>query len=106
MPRPRARHRLFNARMDDEIAEDLLERIRRIEAVSWRWRDEEAVRARGLNPGEHGAGVIAQDVEAVFPGLVATDAAGVKSVSYDGLLAVLLEAVKVLDERVRALEAR
>lgn len=86
------------------MSDDLIERIRRIEAVSWSWKDEPAVRDQGLTPGTHGAGVIAQDVEEVFPGLVSTGEDGVKRVSYDGLLAVLLEAVKVLDDRLQALE--
>ena len=49
-------------------------------------------------------GVIAQEVEKVFPELVTTDGQGRKKVEYEGLIAPLIEAVKELDERVRALE--
>lgn len=49
-------------------------------------------------------GVIAQEVEAVFPELVHKDEQGLRSVNYAGLVAVLIESVKELDERVRALE--
>ncbi len=49
-------------------------------------------------------GVIAQEVEKVFPELVTTDEQGRKKVEYEGLIAPLIEAVKELDERVRALE--
>ena len=42
-----------------------------------------------------GAGVIAQDVERAFPGLVVT-IDGVKRVNYTGLVGVLIEAVKEL----------
>jgi hypothetical protein len=51
-------------------------------------------------------GVIAQEVEAVFPELVHTDERGVKMVSYTGLVGVLIEAVKELDARLEALETR
>jgi hypothetical protein len=51
-------------------------------------------------------GVIAQDVEAVLPELVQTDDEGTKSVNYNGLIGVLIEAVKALTERVTQLEAK
>jgi hypothetical protein len=51
-------------------------------------------------------GVIAQDVEAVFPELVTTGADGHKRVAYTGLIGPLIEAVKELDERLRAVEER
>jgi len=50
-------------------------------------------------------GVIAQEVEKVFPELVTTDELGRKKVEYEGLIAPLIEAVKELDQRVRSLEA-
>ena len=50
-------------------------------------------------------GVIAQEVEKVFPELVTTDEQGRKKVEYEGLIAPLIEAVKELDDRVRSLEA-
>ena len=51
-------------------------------------------------------GVIAQDAEKVFPELVETTPEGLKRVTYEGLIAPLIEAVKELDERVRVLEER
>ena len=89
----------------EATADDLLSRLQKINAVTWRWADTDAVRAEGLTPGAKAAGVIAQDVEAVFPDLVAYNEEGVLRVNYNGLLAVVLEAVKVLDARVQALEA-
>jgi hypothetical protein len=85
--------------------EDLLARLARIRAVTWEWRDDETVRSRGLEPGTRAAGVIAQELEAVFPELVVTDDDGIKHVDYAGLVALVLEGVKELDARVRALEA-
>jgi endosialidase-like protein len=76
--------------------------VRALRGVSWRWRDDAPPEARR----QPGVGVIAQDVEAVFPELVTTGPDGIKRVDYVGLIGPLIEAVKELDARVRALEAR
>ena len=49
-------------------------------------------------------GVIAQDVEDVFPELVSTTD-GKKTVNYNGLIGVLIEAVKTLNEKIAILES-
>jgi hypothetical protein len=49
-------------------------------------------------------GVIAQEVETVLPEVVHTDSEGLKSVSYGNMVGVLIEAVKVLLERVEKIE--
>jgi hypothetical protein len=77
------------------------QRIAALRGVTWEWRDEAPEEAK-----EHpGMGVVAQEVEKVFPALVSTDEHGHKRVAYTGLIAPLIEAVKELDARVRALEA-
>ena len=48
-------------------------------------------------------GLVAQDVERVFPEVVYTDSQGYKSVAYDKLVAPLIEAVKLLHEENNAL---
>jgi trimeric autotransporter adhesin len=83
---------------DDEAATDKIARLR---GVTWEWRDDAPDDAKE----QPGMGVIAQEVEKVFPELVTTDDQGRKKVEYEGLIAPLIEAVKELDERVRALEA-
>jgi hypothetical protein len=70
-------------------------RIRRLRGVSWEWRDDAPDDARE----QPGRGVIAQDVEAVFPELVETDEQGMKSVDYDGLVAPLCVALGELLQR-------
>jgi Chaperone of endosialidase len=47
-----------------------LARIAQLRSVTWKWRDEAPEQARQ----QPGMGVIAQDVERVFPELVTTDA--------------------------------
>jgi len=49
-------------------------------------------------------GVIAQELEEVFPHLVITDDEGRKKVDYVGLVAPLIEAIKELDARLLAVE--
>ncbi len=78
------------------------ERIAALRGVTWEWREEAPVEAKE----QPGMGVLAQDVERVFPELVTTDAQGRKRVDYLGLLAPLIEAVKELDQRLRAVEER
>ena len=83
---------------DDEAATEKLSHLR---GVTWEWREDAPEDARK----QPGMGVIAQEVEKVFPQLVATDERGIKRVEYEGLIAPLIEAVKELDDRVRTLEA-
>ncbi|MDQ3587528.1 MAG: tail fiber domain-containing protein [Actinomycetota bacterium] len=85
--------------------ESVVERVRRINGVSYEWQPGmEGLGKRG--DGARELGVIAQEVERSFPEAVVTGADGLKKVDYLGLVAVLVEAVKELDERVRRLEAR
>jgi hypothetical protein len=88
----------------------VLDRLAGIRGVTFRWNEEAGT--LGASVGREAIGVLAQEVEGVFPQLVATSEAGYKSVEYNGLTAVLLEAVKelkaeneALRQRVEALEA-
>jgi hypothetical protein len=72
--------------------------IRRLRGVRWQWREDAPAEARA----RVGAGVIAQEVEEVFPELVVTDR-GIKRVRYRGLVAPLMAAVGELDARIAAL---
>lgn len=55
--------------------------------------------------GTHHLGVIAQEVEQVLPELVSTNDDGIKSVAYQNLTAVLIEAVKELKGEISELRA-
>jgi hypothetical protein len=88
-----------------------LDKLARIRGVTWRWNEASA--DLGKQPGDADAGVIAQEVEAVFPELVETTPEGWKRVNYTGLVGVLIEAVKELKaqnedlaRRVQELEQR
>ena len=49
---------------------------------------------------EKSIGVIAQEVEQVFPEIVNTASDGIKTVSYSNLVAPLIEAVKALNAKI------
>jgi hypothetical protein len=78
-------------------ATDKLEQVR---GVTWDWRDDAPDDAKD----QLGMGVVAQELEQVFPELVTTDELGRKKVNYLGLIGPLIEAVKELDARVAQLE--
>ena len=77
-------------------------KLSEVRGVTWEWRDDAPEDATG----QPGIGVIAQEVEKVFPELVHTDEHGRKKVDYVGLIGPLIEAVKELDARVSELERR
>ena len=84
---------------------DSLARITALQGVSYVWLDP----AKGLGPQ---IGLIAQQVEAVYPELVQVDGEGLRSLNYSHLVAPLIEAVKSLyakltshDESLRELRA-
>ncbi|MDQ1343910.1 MAG: hypothetical protein QG650_630 [Patescibacteria group bacterium] len=68
-----------------------------INGVTYRMKDGD---------GSRKTGVIAQDVEKVFPELIVENSNGYKSVSYDKLVAPLIEAVKIQQVRIEELETR
>lgn len=81
-----------------------LERLALLRGVTWTWNEHSAM--VGKVPGSMDAGIVAQEVEAVFPELVETSPEGFKRVNYTGLVGVLIEAVKELKRRNESLERR
>ena len=79
-----------------------LNKLSQIKGVTYKWKKPEN---HGDDETEQ-LGVIAQDVEKVFPQAVSTDPNGIKSVSYGDMVAPLIEAVKELTARVKELEAK
>lgn len=83
----------------------VLERLRQVRGVTFEWR--EGKEAYQSLPGKNREmGVIAQEVQAVFPDAVAEHEDGHLMVDYPALVAALIESVKELADRVEALEAR
>ena len=88
----------FNSTSDIALKQDItsidgaLSRLSNIEGVGFAWK----------KTGARTYGVIAQDVEKEFPELVHTDE--FKSVNYNGLVGVLIEAIKELKAEVEELK--
>lgn len=88
----------FNSSSDRNLKENIqviqnpIEKIQSIQGVSFDWKE---VKQSSL-------GVIAQDVEKVLPELV-NGCNGKKAVNYNGLIGVLIEAVKTQQEQINTL---
>jgi len=67
-----------------ERIENALEKILKLEGVAFFWKKE----------GQKSIGLIAQEVEKIFPEIVNEDGKGIKSIDYGRLVAVLIEAIK------------
>ena len=79
--------------------DNALEQVSQLQGVSFTWKDTTKGEGQQI-------GLIAQDVEPVFPEVVSTDSDGYKSVAYDKLVAPLIEAVKTLKAENKELKQR
>jgi len=92
-------------RLKENVAsiENAVEKVEAIGGYTYNWIPMEGVHVYG---DMKDVGVIAQEIEKVLPELVSDRENGYKAVKYDKLTAVLIEAVKELSERVKALEGK
>ena len=97
-------HPFSDARLKIDIREieDPLGKILALNGVNYYWNTEEYP-LLGLNNSLQ-IGLIAQEVEKVFPELVTTDESGLKQVDYARLTAVLVEAMKEQQKEIDRLE--
>lgn len=70
-----------------------LDTVNQLRGVTFDWKET----------GKHSMGVIAQEIEEVLPHTVVTDSYGYKSVSYNNLVGLLIEAVKELSNELTTL---
>jgi hypothetical protein len=82
----------------------MLDKVEKIRGVSFEWNV--AADTIGVSDGRRQIGVLAQNLEEVFPELVATSKGIYKGVHYNKLTAVLIEAVKELRAENEALKRR
>lgn len=80
-------------RLKDSITTAPVGLVDDLHGREWEWK----------GTGEKGSGVVAQELERVLPHLVHEDDEGMKSVSYNGLVAYLIEEVKALKVEVENL---
>jgi hypothetical protein len=85
-----------NLKKDIAVVEGALDKLFQLRGVEFTWKENDV----------RSAGVIAQDVEKVLPQAVTNTDKGYKTVQYDALYALLIEAVKELSARVESLEAK
>ena len=84
----------ISLKKDIEVINDSHEILSQIRGVRFTWKENDT----------HSTGVIAQDVEKVLPELVGCSDKGTKSVNYQGLIGVLIEAVKDQQKQIDALK--
>lgn len=88
----------FNSTSDASLKENVQDlqhtAIDSVRPVAFNWKET----------GEKSYGVIAQELEAVFPELVKTDEAGIKSVSYIPLISMLVAKVQYLESEIEKLK--
>lgn len=85
---------------DITLISDALEKLNSINGVYYRWNEK----STALDKESKRLGVIAQEVRKVFPEAVMEDPNGYLAVSLDGLVPVLIESVKELNEKNIALQ--
>lgn len=78
---------------DISVLDNALDAIRSLRGYRFIWKESK----------QASIGLIAQEVEKIFPDLVTTDVNGIKSVQYGNLVAPLIEAVRTLADRVDSL---
>ena len=78
--------------------------VEALQGVSFEWRKDE-FKDKNFEEGRQ-IGLIAQDVEQVIPEIVKTDKDGYKAIAYEKLTAVLVEALKEQQQRIRELTVR
>jgi len=71
-----------------------LERIKQLEGINFNW----------INSGEYSMGLIAQDVEKVFPEIVGGRGEDMRTIQYANLIAPAIEAIKELDAKDKTYE--
>jgi len=98
---------------DERLKENILPidnalgKLRKLKGVMFDWKDD-VVAGRGGEDGyfvrKHDTGVIAQEVEAVLPEVVAERADGFKAVRYEKLAGLIIQAINELADQVDALK--
>jgi hypothetical protein len=84
---------------DIEPLQSSPDKITRLNGYRYHWKDEQLDQ-------QWQTGLLAQEVEQVFPELVKSDADGIKSVNYTALIPHLIETIKSLQTRITALETK
>ena len=85
-----------NKKTNIKLIDNALEITENLNGVTFDW----------IENGLPSAGLIAQDVEKYLPQLITNSVENGKSLNYDGIIGVLVEAVKDLSQRIKELEKK
>jgi hypothetical protein len=89
--------------------ENALDKLKQVSGVMFDWKDEEIER-RGGEDGyfvrKHDTGIIAQEIEAVLPEVVATRDDGFKAVRYEKLAGIIIQAINELADQVEDIKRK
>ena len=77
-----------------KVIDNPIDKLKQLNGYTFTWNDQ------STKSGRHDVGVIAQEVEAVFPELVKTKLTGHKGVSYEKLTAVLIAGVNEQQQQI------
>lgn len=86
---------------DINLLEHSLDKLLALRGVSFKWQE-----GYGQNQEAFRFGLIAQEVEKVFPEVVENGPNGLKSINYSALIAPLVESVKCLQDQIVGLQAQ
>jgi len=86
----------INLKKDIEPIEDALDIVKQLGGYSFKWKHNEA----------ESFGLIAQYVEQILPMLIGTTPDGSKTVLYNGIIALLLEAIKAKQVQIDEIKAK
>ena len=100
-----------DARLKENInyIDDALGKVAKIQGVEFDWKEDYIAKAGGEDGyfvRKHDVGLIAQQVENVLPELVANRDDGFKAMKYDRVVALLVNAIHELTDRLEELEAQ
>ena len=88
--------------------DNALYKLRKVRGVVFDWKDE-VIEKRGGEDNyfvrKHDIGVIAQEVEAILPEIVATRDDGFKAVKYEKIVPLLIEAIKAQQRQIDQIQA-
>ncbi|MBB4807599.1 hypothetical protein HNP38_002905 [Chryseobacterium defluvii] len=86
-----------------KLIENALGKIIKLNGYTYDWKDASQFPGQTLGKG-HDVGIIAQEVEKLFPEAVSTNAEGYKAVNYSALIPVLIEALKEQQKQIEGLK--
>ena len=81
-------------KQDIEPLQNSLDKIKQLEGVSFKWKENS----------EESIGLIANDVEGIYPEIVSTGDSGLKALEYGNFIAPLIEAIKEQQEQIEKMQ--